>query len=420
MKIRFHSGSCRRSAPTPAWIALSSTAFLLLVAAPCCGNEPTTRAETKRIELAIAAGTRFLIRQQQTDGTWRSKTYGLLKDGTSLTPLVLSALPPSASGSQASRRAGMLVLAGWTSSPAQNPRVIAVPPSPAYVSALCLEALARDQSLDARSQRTAWRDLIASLQLDESNGWSSHEARYGGWGYAQDRPIKPEGDLPFSPLSEPNLSATVFALEGLVIADALCESSAPARERALQFVMRCQNWNDAAPDCDARFFDGGFHFMPGDEVRNKPGVAGIDSAGQTRFVSYGSATSDGLRGLLLCGLKPDHPRVVSARNWLIRHFADGAHPGAYPDDRKSLQPSLDFYYAASVTRALRSVKVSIDPRGPAGNWAVTLSDRLLTLQREDGSWSNPAVDVREDDPLIATPLVLIALQGCLAELAPAR
>jgi hypothetical protein len=50
-------------------------------------------------------------------------------------------------------------------------------------------------------------------------------------------------------------------------------------------------------------------------------------------------------------------------------------------------------------------------------WATTISLALLGRQGDDGAWSNPVVDVREDDPLVATPLAMRALLECRAALA---
>jgi len=43
---------------------------------------------------------------------------------------------------------------------------------------------------------------------------------------------------------------------------------------------------------------------------------------------------------------------------------------------------------------------------------VALADELLRRQEADGSWVNAAGEVREDDPLVATPLAVGALAGC--------
>ena len=108
-------------------------------------------------------------------------------------------------------------------------------------------------------------------------------------------------------MTESNLSATVTALEALRAAG--ITASDPDVRKALLFCERCQNFGD-----EPAFDDGGFHFIYDDGVRNKAGVAGMDRQGRERYVSYGSATADGFRALLNCGLPRDHPRVAAARN----------------------------------------------------------------------------------------------------------
>jgi hypothetical protein len=44
--------------------------------------------------------------------------------------------------------------------------------------------------------------------------------------------------------------------------------------------------------------------------------------------------------------------------------------------------------------------------------AKALAAALIERQKPDGSWINDAVDVREDDPLVATPLAMMALADC--------
>ena len=46
------------------------------------------------------------------------------------------------------------------------------------------------------------------------------------------------------------------------------------------------------------------------------------------------------------------------------------------------------------------------------DWAEALAEELLRRQHSDGSWVNDAVEVREDDPLVATPLAAGALAVC--------
>ena len=45
-------------------------------------------------------------------------------------------------------------------------------------------------------------------------------------------------------------------------------------------------------------------------------------------------------------------------------------------------------------------------------WAEALAETLLARQRADGSWSNPASEMREDDPVVATAFATAALGVC--------
>ncbi len=65
-----------------------------------------------------------------------------------------------------------------------------------------------------------WQELLRSQQLTESQGWEPSDIRFGGWSYAAEPPRKPTDGKPLPPLSEPNLSATLFAIEALIAAGA--------------------------------------------------------------------------------------------------------------------------------------------------------------------------------------------------------
>jgi hypothetical protein len=51
------------------------------------------------------------------------------------------------------------------------------------------------------------------------------------------------------------------------------------------------------------------------------------------------------------------------------------------------------------------------PSGPV-HWVETLAGELMCRQRPDGSWMNDAIEVREDDPIVATALASGALILC--------
>jgi squalene-hopene/tetraprenyl-beta-curcumene cyclase len=342
---------------------------------------------------ARAAAVRFLLGAQSPDGAWRSDTYGVFKGGDALTPLVLGTLL-SCGGEEAGAavRKGVAYLTAMVQD--DGPHGLSYP---VYTAALAVRVLSHPTQAAHRRARDAWLAFLRGRQLTEERGWQPSDREYGGWGFSAGVPIKPRPGEPSSPLTESNLSATVLALEALRAAG--CPDDDPAFARALVFVRRCQNYADD-PARREPFDDGGFFFIYADPVRNKAGVAGRDASGRERFASYGSMTADGLRCLLACGLADDDGRVMAARRWLEDHFTAATNPGRFPADRRSVQAATYFYYAWSVTRAL------------SGRDFGRLAEELARRQRPDGSWANEAVEVREDDPIVATALAAGALAGC--------
>ena len=396
--------------------------LLIVVACSGCGelssygNAPSTSESVDRV---LAAAARYLELRQSPDGAWRSDVYGPFKEGDALTPLVLTTLvelpqlPDDHHRLTAIASAKQYLIAMVDENRSVRPSQYGLA-YPIYTAAGAVIALSRETDpKSALKARDAWLAYLRERQLSEALGWQPDDARYGGWGYSPDLPRKPTGEQPLGNLAEPNLSATVFALEALRAAGVAADD--PAVQKALRFVRRCQNFDNEFSEVGERFDDGGFFFVQDDPVRNKAGVAGIDRAGRVRFVSYGSATADGLRAFELCGVSPDDPRAAAAWAWLERHFAADAHPGAYPADREGARPAVFFYYCNSLAKALGEAGFD-NPiaRANKAAWARAIADALAERQRPDGSWKNAAVDVREDDPLVATSLAASALARCRA------
>jgi squalene-hopene/tetraprenyl-beta-curcumene cyclase len=355
------------------------------------------------IDEALARAVGFLASKQAVDGAWRSDVYGPLKDGPSLTAFIAATLT-KVSG-QPKAAPALAKAADYLESIDPDSTEITYP---VYAAAGAVAALTHVHRDCGTAAREMWLEYLLQQQLVESLGWREADESFGGWSFAHDPP-RPVSGQPASPMATPNLSATVFALDGLLAAG--CRSDEPAIQKARVFVERCQNWPEEEEQPEAQFDDGGFFFVHGDETRNKAGEAGVDAAGRVRYVSYGSTTADGLRALVACGLPVGHPRVRAARRWMVDNFSATRHPGRYPTNREYLRPALYFYYCASAAEAL------LISGAENWEWASDLALNLLSCQRGDGCWANSAVDVREDDPLVATPLVISALSSCQAALA---
>lgn len=371
---------------------------------------PPPPSQVARIDQALSAAGRFLLDRPTPDGGWHSDVYGPFKEGPTLTPLVLRALlhlPPGVSGLESRYRQGAAYLANHVQDDGRvaNPNGVTYP---VYTSAGAVQVLSQPGNARHRLARDGWLKFLRERQLTEELGWQPADKPYGGWGYSPRIPRKPGPGEPLLPLTESNLSATLFALEALRAAGVPADD--PVFRRALVFVERCQNYPDDPAGRDPTFDDGGFFFIHDDAARNKAGVAGKDRAGRERFHSYGSTTADGLRALWYCGRPADDPRLTAARTWLEFHFRGDMHPGKYEADREYYRGAVYYYWCCSAAQALRDIGLETlrTDRGQV-RWADELTDELTHRQRPDGSWANPLVPQREDDPLVATSLAVIAL-----------
>src|SRR5439155_15384670 len=122
---------------------------------------------------------------------------------------------------------------------------------PLYTSALATVVLSRPEYSEQRPARDAWLAYLRQRQLTEKLRWQRDDPQFGGWGYAKDPPARPARDLPIASLMEPNLSATVFALEALRSSG--CLQNDPAIQDARVFVERCQNFSAEADETNAAF-----------------------------------------------------------------------------------------------------------------------------------------------------------------------
>jgi squalene-hopene/tetraprenyl-beta-curcumene cyclase len=385
---------------------------ILLLASAAGAELPAGGESARRVDAALHKAARYLVAKQSPDGAWRSETYGALRDGPSLTPLVMSALlflPQAGADRPPALRKGAGYLAAFTGDDGRLKVQARELLFPVYTAASASRVLllVEHSPRNVRAQQ-AWLAYLRGRQLNESLDWQPADPEYGGWGYSLDVPRKPPPGRPKEPFHESNLAATVFALAAL--RSAKVPAGDPAYARALTFVERCQNFSPDPAAADPKFDDGGFFFIPGDAAQNKAGPAGADRFGRPRFRSYGTMTADGLRALLRCGLPENHPRVVAARNWLTRHFSAAHNPGEFSADRAVLQDATWYYWTWAASHAFLAVHLErFRSRDGAVAWPGAFAGELLPRQRGDGSWVNRFTDAKEDDPLVATSWAAAAL-----------
>ncbi|MCK6573271.1 hypothetical protein L6V77_19500 [Myxococcota bacterium] len=360
------------------------------------------------LDAALQRAAGWLVARQAADGAWYSETYGAFKDGWSLTPVVLLALmyvPRDAALDPVWRR-GAAFLAGAVEVTGGTGRVRPAPVGYSYPTeslALSATVLSMPPAAPHRAARDALIAELRARQLGPAGGFPPDDPNTGGWGYGQGRVVRPAGGLPPDDPRGANLAATLLAVGALRFAGATPND--PALRAARDFIVRCQNFGG-----DSRFADGGFFFSPTGDVTNKAGAAGRDANGRLRFRSYGSMTADGFRALRHLPGPDDGPRLAAAVAWLHRHFDPKQAAGDYATDRVLQRDAVYFYQTWSLSHALMasSGPVIETPRGPVA-WGPALAGALLARQHPDGHFRNPATDLREDDPLLATAFAVAAL-----------
>jgi squalene-hopene/tetraprenyl-beta-curcumene cyclase len=369
----------------------------------------------REVDKSLGQAASYLVNAQSPDGAWRSKTYGMFKNGEALTPYVMSTLFFLDQGGIEARMAWRRGTAYLMERIDEEGSIITGPEGLLFPVLTCASA-SRMVVLETKDEahrraQAVYLERMMQYQLTEQLGWSPDDPEYGGWGFSLKPPKKSaEGELR-ERFFESNMVATIFGIGAM--RSARMPLSDPAWEKVLTFVKRCQNFSDDPGDCDPRFDDGGFYFIPNDPLQNKAGIAGTDTSGATRFNSYGTMTADGLRALLQCGLPKDDPRVVAALEWLQRNFSAHENPGNFTEDREVLRNATYYYWAWAVAHAFTRAGVrEFQQNGRTVRWAEELAGELLKRQRPDGTWANAYTDATEDDPLVATPWAAAALAIC--------
>jgi len=369
----------------------------------------------RRVDAALAKAAAFLVEKQRPDGTWRSETYGALRNAADLTPYIMSCLFFVPQGGEAAQQAFLkgeeFVLSTVAADGQPGPRAKEfIYPVYTGASVARMAALREKDEAHLRAQQ-AWVKWVLARRLSRDLGWEPSDPSFGGWGFSVEPPRKPKPGEWTQPFRESNLSATLFGL-------AACRSARvpagdPVYAEVLVFVQRCQNFAEKPEQAAGAYDDGGFFFMPNDELQNKAGVAGKDPSGRVRVNSYGTMTADGVRALVRCGLAPDHPRVLAARKWLETHFSATENPGRFTPEREELRNCTYYYWAWAVAHAFQMFRLrEIETPGGKVDWPSALAEALVARQRADGAWVNRFTDAKEDDPLIATPWAASALAIC--------
>jgi len=224
---------------------------------------------------------------------------------------------------------------------------------------------------------------------DDKNNW------WGGWGYSH--------------AGRPDLSNAQIAIEALE--NAGLKKDDPAFQNALKFVTRNQN-NSETNDQKFAGNDGGFVYSPANDGESPAGVL-VGADGKRVVRSYGSMTYAGLKSMIYAGLTKDDPRVKAAWKWIGDTYTVDVNPGmpnAGPKTGDMSHYGL-YYYYHTMARALNvyDEPTITDAHGAKHDWRVELADKLISLQKPDGSWQGDKKWF-EDSSVLSTSYAVLALQ----------
>lgn len=203
-----------------------------------------------------------------------------------------------------------------------------------------------------------------------------------------------------------DLSNTHLAIEALYHSKSLVADTGEAAEKqpdldweaALAFISRCQNLQESNPG-DIVGNDGSFVYFPGN---SKAGTEESKS-GRVSLRGYGSMSYAGLLSFVYADLSKDDPRVKAVLDWLSKNYTLEENPG--------LEGQGLYYYYLTMTKALTAANVTTLPQEDTDpvDWRRQLATRLLSTQREDGSWINQTSRWMENDPTLVTSYTLTTL-----------
>lgn len=364
-----------------------SVFILILWLGGCSVSVPPQPLDS--VQQMLDHACQYLWSKQAEDGGWHSETHGLLRSGQALTPFVLHALLKATPRLSSQRQEQVELALEFIRNHVNRDGVVGlsdpdIAEYPNYASAFALRCLVA--AGDARD-----RDLIESIcrylrsqQFSDSRGFGREHPVHGAWGFGGPLPL---GGSP----GHVDLSYTRHVLEALRDADAIDEEIA---SRAQLFLKRMQR-------------EGGFYFSPVVEAANKGRTAEDDNG--TIYLPYATATSEGLLALLASGIGPDDPRVLGALEWLDS-YPDLAHPGGIPPDHPDQWGKVLFFYHLSIRGEVSMAHARSDLPLEA------LESLLSARQQSDGSFVNPhGTLMKEDDPILATTLAIVALHAPLSD-----
>lgn len=248
------------------------------------------------------------------------------------------------------------------------------PALPNYTTAISVMALASTGNTEYDEVIKKAQGFLKSLQIQDEES-----VYYGGIGYGSRESV--------NDLSNLNLAIQALKESG--------DDDQEVWNKAIKFLERTQNRSESN-DQKWAGNDGGFIYSPDGETK-----AGTDENGSPR--SYASMTYAGLLSFIYANVDKNDDRVKSAVQWIAKHFT--------VEENYGMGSQGLYYNYHTMAKALRlfGQDTIIDTKGVSHDWYQELSDKLIEVQKPDGSWANEESRWMEALPVLATSYAILSL-----------
>ena len=206
-----------------------------------------------------------------------------------------------------------------------------------------------------------------------------------------------------------DISNTYLAIEALALSKKVIEDNKHGDQpdldwgAAVKFLSRCQNLegsNDQPWASNDPKNKGGFIYAPGE---SKAGEEKLPD-GRTALRSCGGVSYAGLLSFIYAKLGPDDPRVVAVKEWLGKNYTVDENPG--------LGAQGIYYYYQTMSKALTAANIDTLKleNGKEADWRKDLGEKILSSQRENGSWVNDNGRWMESNPILVSAYTVLSLE----------
>jgi squalene-hopene/tetraprenyl-beta-curcumene cyclase len=338
------------------------------------------------IKLAIQRGNKFLQGKQSEKGSWSDETV------PAFTALAVQAGMTDPNREEGKTPPHLQKGYDFIMSKVQKDGGIYGKGLATYSTSLGIMALAASGNPDYTQTILNARTFLINLQTNWKPGPDGKpNILNGGVGYG--------GTYPHSDMSNSHL-----AFHAIRTAELFAKEGDPANkvdldwDAAIKFISACQNLKSTNPLPEAGN-DGSFVYFPGNSMAGST----KDAEGKESLRGYGSMSYAGLLSLIHAELDEKDERVVSVKKWLSDNYTLEENPGM---DLQGL-----FYYYHTMAKALSAANIShlTLKNGTKVDWRKELATKVLTLQREDGSWVNENNRWMETNPDLVTCYAVLTL-----------